>query len=1010
MSHFRRSLAFVGLLAFMVTASAQTPPSLSFVAGRDFLVGQDPRAIATGDFNGDGKLDLVTLNYGSNDVSVLLGIGDGTFEPAVNYSVTPNLLSLVIVGDFNGDGKLDIFVASQSTTAIAIASVSVLLGNGDGTFQPQQITSIANSDCRCLAVGDFNGDGKLDLAIPVTVPQLNNSAMAVMLGNSDGTFQPPTTGNPGPFATPFQFEAADMNGDGKMDLVSSSSQGVSVFLGNGDGTFQAPLQTAGGGQNLAIADFNGDGEPDVAFAGVYTLTVLLGKGDGTFQAPINTNFEVIGGLPLVPGDFNGDGKVDLFFPGGTDNSTTVLLGNGDGTFQLLPVSSYVPWVNATTGDFGGDGKLDVAAVWELSRSPFTGLVSIVRGNGDGTLQVAPSISLDHPRISFPGPTIAGDFNGDGKADLVQPAWGYLNGGASFVTLLGDGGGIFQTPLVTGFSFATGNCDNLSCFVATGDFKRDGKLDIAVSVTNVLSGPNVVGVLLGNGDGTFQPEVDYGGGNGSSGDSGSGIAVGDFNGDGNLDIVTADGGAGTVTVLLGDGKGAFGFPTSFPAGGATSSVAVADFNHDGNLDLAVTCCAGVAVLLGKGDGTFGTAVQYSTNGGTAVAIGDLNNDGNLDIVTDGVSVLLGNGDGTFKTATNYSVGLSANSISLGDLNGDGHLDVAALIPGMDVAILLGNGDGTLQPAVFFGVAGTGGTAIADFTGDGTLDVAAGGQIFISLLLHKPVGPAVTFSPGALSFGNQDVGTTSTPQNLTLTNLGYASLKISSIVISGDFAQTNTCGSNVKARASCAITVTFVPSRSGSQNAVLKVTDDAPGSPQTISLAGTGVSLGLTVSGSASATVTAGQKATYQLSIGGDGFSGTTTLTCTGAPKGADCTVPATVDVSATLASPFPVTVTTTARTTAAVVRNSFARLSWFWALALIGIVMLPSALRRGPWGAALLPCMPLVLLLFIASCGGGGGSSGPGANPSGTPAGKYALTVKATSGSLVESLPLALIVQ
>jgi hypothetical protein len=168
----------VSLLAAS-TASAQTPPTASFLARMDYAVGADPQGIVVGDLRSNGSLDVVTVGYGG-DVSVLLNKGDGTFEPAVHYPA-PAPSNIVQLGDFNCDGKPDILVATPSTP-FSIASVSVFLGNGDGTFQAPKLTTIANSNRLCLAVGDFNGDGKLDLAFPVAVAQFGDSAMNVMLG------------------------------------------------------------------------------------------------------------------------------------------------------------------------------------------------------------------------------------------------------------------------------------------------------------------------------------------------------------------------------------------------------------------------------------------------------------------------------------------------------------------------------------------------------------------------------------------------------------------------------------------------------------------------------------------------------------------------------------------------------------------------------------------------------------------------------------------------------------
>ncbi len=410
------------LLFALAVSLGQTPPKVSFVARMDYAVGLNPQGIAVGDLNSDGNLDLVAVNPGS--VSVLLGNADGTFQPPVNYTVSSNSI-IVQLGDFNGDGKLDILVASWSTS-VPIVSVSVLLGNGDGTFQAQKVTNVANSSCQCLAIGDFNGDSKLDVALPVSLPQLGESALAVMLGNGDGTFQPPVTANPGPFPTPNCFQAADFNNDGILDIVSgtetNSSVGtpISVFLGKGDGTFKPPVSTTAllGLGGLAVADFTGDGKLDLAFStSPYignSLSVLPGNGDGTFQPAISTAFQY-DGCCLFSADLNRDGKQDLVLGG-----ITVLLGNGDGTFQLPGLSAYDlsgggPQ-GAAFGDFNKDGKLDIAT---LSGS----VASVAFGKGDGTFQLDSVVDVGWSGLGGSGGSavavLADDFTGHGNTDLFE---------------------------------------------------------------------------------------------------------------------------------------------------------------------------------------------------------------------------------------------------------------------------------------------------------------------------------------------------------------------------------------------------------------------------------------------------------------------------------------------------------------------------------------------------------------------------------------------------------------
>jgi hypothetical protein len=319
-------------------------------------VGTNPRSVAVADLNGDGIPDLVVAD--DDAVSVLLGNGDGTFGAPQTFAPGSSPSS-VAVADVNGDGKPDLVIANRDDN-----TVSVLLGNGDGTFQKPQTFAVGNSP-RSVVVADVNGDGKPDLV----TANYGDNTVSMLLGNGDGTFQSQTTYASG--NGPRSVAVADVNGDGRPDLVvaNSNDNTVGVLLGHGDGTFQPERTWAVGADpySVAVADINGDGRPDliVANRGGYfsapgTVSVLLGNGEGTFQS--QRTFAA-GNSPhsVAVADVNGDGRPDLIVANAYDGAVGVLLGNGDGTFQARQtlLVGQLPDSSAAVTDVNGDGRPDL---------------------------------------------------------------------------------------------------------------------------------------------------------------------------------------------------------------------------------------------------------------------------------------------------------------------------------------------------------------------------------------------------------------------------------------------------------------------------------------------------------------------------------------------------------------------------------------------------------------------------------------------------------------------------
>jgi hypothetical protein len=973
----------------LIKGPATTPnnsldASSLFIEASTFNTNGAAGGIADGDLNGDGNIDVVV---GGGGVVVVLGNGDGSFQAPVNYlSASPGA---VVLADVNGDSKLDIVVTipvlCDSYGNCIEGAIGVLVGNGDGTFEQEVTYGSAGNDANGLVLADVNGDGKLDAIVAncglFSCPN-GDGIVSVLLGNGDGSFRAAVPYDAGSYQT-HSISSGDVNGDGRLDIVvanectgsNCASGSISVLLGNGDGTLQAAALYSSGGlyaNAVATGDFNGDGRLDVAVAS-NVIGVLLGNGDGTFQSTVTYPSGGGGANAIVVSDLNGDGRNDLIatnYCAGTNCANgggvvAVLVGNGDGSFRA-PQSYGSGGYGATAlavADVNGDGKYDVLMVDTCNvTGPGCGIgfFGLILGNGDGTFQAAVSYGSGG---YYSNSVAVGDLNADGRTEVVVANYCANStscpGGGVVGVLIGDGDGTFR-PAIT-----YGSGGNSAESVSVADVNRDGIPDLVVSnvcasSTNCSYG--TVGFLLGNGDGTFKSPVSFASGGGGGAHS---LAVGDVNADGKLDVVIANYCVsssncinGVVGVLLGNGDGTFQNATAFNSGGYFPwSVALADVNGDGKLDIVMgnecaaqgECTAGlVSVLIGNGDGTFHSAVVYGSGGFNAQAVvaGDVNSDGKIDIAVEngggGVGVLLGNGDGTFQTAvvaaTPASNGLG--QMVLADLNGDGVLDIASAVANF---VALGNGDGTFQPAIALGFVGQG-IAAGDFNGDGKVDLAVGG---VTILLHNAFeiqvtkttltsssnpsinGQSITFTaivsaaaggvpsgtvtfydggsilgessldgtgsatfststlglgthsisakysgdsnfapstslvlsqlvqgsvalliPTALDFGNQTIGIGSSPQNVALSNVGNISLSISSIGVSGvnssDFAETNTCPSSLPPNGSCTITITFKPLAVGTRSASVNVTDNALGSPQSILVSGVGLSPGVTFS--------------------------------------------------------------------------------------------------------------------------------------------------------------------
>jgi hypothetical protein len=612
-----------------------------------------------------------------------------------------------------------------------------------------------------IIYSDFNGDGIIDLA---TANDGGND-VSVLLGNGSGGFSSANNFSAGLRVR--SIASADFNGDGYMDLATANynSNNASILLGTGTGTFSAATNfTAGTGCiNVSCADFNLDGKIDIAVVNYFSsdVSILLGTGTGSFGSA--TNF-TLGTSPYfaVTGDFNKDGKLDLGVTNSSSNNVSVLLGTGTGSFgTAVNYAVATTPISVTCSDFNLDGNVDLATANFSSNN-----VSVLLGNGLGGFGSASNF------IAATGVRgiISADYNGDGKPDLATTNYSSNN----VSVLLGTGTGSFSAPtsaivganpysLISAdfnkdgkidIAAVNSNSDNISILlncttfctgsfasvvnysvsngtypssVTSADFNGDGKVDLAIS-SGALDN---VGILLGNGTGSFGVPTTYA----SQAMGPISVISADFNKDGKMDIALADNTAAKVSILLGSGTGTFGTATTFITGGiAPRSVINADFNSDGNIDLAIASGNLVSVLLGTGTGSFGTPTTFALSGAVSLTSADFNSDGKIDLAavninSNTLSVLLGTGTGSFGSASSFVTGINPYSITSADFNGDGKMDLAVANSGSnDVSLLLGTGTGSFSIATNFSVGNNPHfITSSDLNGDGKIDLAVANNL-------------------------------------------------------------------------------------------------------------------------------------------------------------------------------------------------------------------------------------------------------------------------------------------
>jgi hypothetical protein len=545
------------------------------------------------------------------------------------------------------------------------------------------------ADAQTAVSGDFNRDGRLDLAT------LNlDGSVRLLFGQGDGSLSAAATYATSlvPSEVSAHLAAADLDENGSLDLVAviGSSQMTILFGASGAFPTRSSFSFVDEVTALALGDFDGNGAQDIALAMHTTgqndaeLRILLGDGTGSFGntfAPVisATRETTIGDLAVA--DVNEDGIPDLV---GFGDNIGVFLGDGNGTFSEvtdLEGSIYSGWLGI--GDFDNDGHADIFANYDCSWQLFPqGSSELWLGHGDGTFSTGTLFQT----TECLGAIAIGDVNDDGKTDVI---------GSPTTVLLGTGDGGFL-PEVRSPGALSG------ALMSAGDFNADGKLDVAAA-----SG-TWVAVHLGNGDGTFGPLAEF-----VTGKDLQSLVISDFDGDGVLDVVTTglepfgSTGPSSVTVWHGVGDGTFVDHADYQASPLLSSIGATDLDGDSRLDLVAAGNSSVVVLLGRGGGNFAPAAEYDTGYVNTFALGDMNGDIHPDVVVAksgglGLSLLFGHGDGTLEPARALSIPGDAFGLTLLDANRDSRLDIAYTTysnpsgdPNGTVTILPGIGDGGFQ---------------------------------------------------------------------------------------------------------------------------------------------------------------------------------------------------------------------------------------------------------------------------------------------------------------------------